>query len=78
MWMTTTKIWVYYTEKVMRPPHIFSSSSENKIRSIKIDDHMNNSISNSGSVSFCIQKCVIYLTRVSIDKDPDLTQTKHE
>ena len=53
MWMTTTKTttddgaWVYYTEKVMRPPHNFSSSSENKIRSIKIDDHMNNSISNS-------------------------------
>ena len=54
--MTTTTddgAWVYYTEK--RPPHIFSSSSENKIRSIKIQDHLNNSISNSGSVSFCIQ-----------------------
>ena len=74
MWTTTTTTtttddgaWVYYTEKVMRPLLIFSSSSENKIRQIKIHDHMNNSISNSGSVSFCIQKCVIYLT-----------QTKHE
>ena len=74
MWMTTTTTttddgaWVFYTEKgYRRPPHIFSSSSENKIRSIQMHDHMNNSISNSGSVSFCIQKCVIYLT-----------QTKHE
>ena len=76
MWTTTTTTttttddgaWVYYTEKsYKRSPLIFSTSSENKIRSIKIHDHMNNSISNSGSVSFCIQKCVIYLT-----------QTKHE
>ena len=60
--------WVYYTEKsYKRPPHIFSSISENKIRSIKIHYHMNNSISNSGSVRFCIKKCVRYLT-----------QTKHE
>ena len=73
MWTATTTTtdhgaWVYYTEKsYKRPPHFFSSSSENKIRSIKIHDHMNNSISNSGSVSFCIQKCEIYLTH-----------TKHE
>ena len=45
----------YYTEKsYKRLPLIFSSSSENKILSIKIHDHMSNSISNSGSVSFCI------------------------
>ena len=74
MWTTTTTTmaddgaWVYYTEKsCKRPPLIFSSSSENKIRSIEIHDHMNNSISSSGSGTFCIQKCVIYLT-----------QTKHE
>ena len=46
-----------------RPPHIFSSSSESKIRSIKIHDHMNKPMSNSGSVSFCIPKCVILLTQ---------------
>ena len=46
-----------------RPPHILSSSSESKIRSIKIHDHMNKSMSNSGSVSFCIPKCVILLTQ---------------
>ena len=57
--------WVYYTEtSYKRLPHVFSSRSENKIRSIKIHDHMNNSISNSGSVSFCIQKCVIYITQM--------------
>ena len=39
-----------------RPPHIFSSSAESKIRSIKIHDHMNKPMSNSGSVSFCIPK----------------------
>ena len=44
-----------------RPPHIVSSSSESKIRSIKIHDRMNKSMSNSGSVSFCIPKCIIYL-----------------
>ena len=46
-----------------RPPHSFSSSSESKIRSIKIHDHMNKPMSNSGSVSFCIPKCVILLTQ---------------
>ena len=46
-----------------RPPHILSSSSESKIRSIKIHDHMNKPMSNSGSVSFCIPKCVILLTQ---------------
>ena len=46
-----------------RPPHIFSSSSESKIRSIKIHDHMNKPMSNSGYVSFCIPKCVILLTQ---------------
>ena len=46
-----------------RPPHIFSSSSETKIRSIKIHDHMNKPMSNSGSVGFCIPKCVILLTQ---------------
>ena len=50
-----------------RPPHIFSSSSESKIRSIKIHDQMNKPMSNSVSVSFCIPKCVI-----------SLIQTKHE
>ena len=72
MWtMTTTTTTEHgYTtlKKVVRGRLLFfSSSSENKIRSIKIHDHMNNSVSNSGSVTFCIQKCVIYLT-----------QTKHE
>ena len=53
-----------YTEKsYKRPPHIFSSSSESKIRSIKIHDHMNKPMSTSGSVSFCIPKCVILLTQ---------------
>ena len=62
MWTTTPTTtddgaWVYYTEKsYKRPPLVFSSSSKNKIRSIKIHAHMNNSISNSGSVTFCIQK----------------------
>ena len=51
----------------MRPPHIFSSSSESKIRSINFHDYMNKPMSNSGSVSFCISKCAIFLT-----------QTKHE
>ena len=46
-----------------RPPHIFPSSSESKIRSIKIHDHINKPMSNSGSVSFCIPKCVILLTQ---------------
>ena len=46
-----------------RPPHILSPSSESKIRSIKIHDHMNKPMSNSGSVSFCIPKCVILLTQ---------------
>ena len=46
-----------------RPLHIFSSSSESKIRSIKIHYHMNKPMSNSGSVSFCIPKCVILLTQ---------------
>ena len=46
-----------------RPPHILSSSSESKIRSNKIHDHMNKPMSNSGSVSFCIPKCVILLTQ---------------
>ena len=46
-----------------RPPHILSSSSESKIRSIKIHDHMDKPMSNSGSVSFCIPKCVILLTQ---------------
>ena len=46
-----------------RPPHILSSSSESKIRSIKIHDHMNKPMSNSGSVSFCIPKCMILLTQ---------------
>ena len=56
---------VLYTLKksYKRPPHIFSSSSESKIRSIKIHDHMNKPMSNSGSVSFCIPKCVILLTQ---------------
>ena len=46
-----------------RPPHIFFSSSESKIRSIKIHDHMNKPMSNSGSVGFCIPKCMILLTQ---------------
>ena len=46
-----------------RPPHIFSSSSESKIRSIKIHNHMNKPMSNSGSGGFCIPKCVILLTQ---------------
>ena len=46
-----------------RPPHIFSPSSESKIRSITFHDHMNKPMSNSGSVSFCIPKCVILLTK---------------
>ena len=46
---------------------MFSSSSESKIRSIKIHDQMNKPMSNSVSVSFCIPKCVI-----------SLIQTKHE
>ena len=50
-----------------RPPHIFPSSSESKIRPIKIHDQMNKPMSNSVSVSFCIPKCVI-----------SLIQTKHE
>ena len=50
-----------------RPPHIFSSNSESKILSIKIHDQINKPMSYSGSVSFCIPKCAIYLT-----------QTKHE
>ena len=50
-----------------RPPHIFSSSSESKLRSIKIYDQINKPMSNSGSESVCIPKCVICLT-----------QSKHE
>ena len=50
-----------------RPPHIFSSSSESKLRSIKIHDQINIPMSNSGSESVCIPKCVICLT-----------QSKHE
>ena len=57
-----------YTEKsYKRPPYIFPSSLESKSRSITIHDHMNKPMSTSGSVSFCIQKCVILFT-----------QTKHE
>ena len=43
----------------MRPPCILSSSSERKIRSIKIYDRLNKPMSNSGSVS-CFPKCVIH------------------
>ena len=50
-----------------RPPHIFSSNSESKILSIKIHNQINKPMSYSGSVSFCIPKCAIYLT-----------QTKHK
>ena len=50
-----------------RPDFIFSSSSKSKLRLIKIHDHMNNPMPNSGSVSSCIPKCVILLI-----------QTKHE
>ena len=46
-----------------RPPHIFASSSESKIRSIKIHDQMKTTMSYSVSVSFCIPKCVIFLTQ---------------
>ena len=57
-------LWKYTLKKsYKRPPHIFSSSSESKIRSIKIHDHMNKPMSNSGSVSLCIPKCVIHLTQ---------------
>ena len=58
-------VYTHYTLKksYKRPPHIFSSSSESKIRSIKIHDHMNKPMSNSGSVSFCIPKCVMLLTQ---------------
>ena len=42
-------------ENYKRPPLIFSSSSESKVRSIKIHDLMNKPISYMGSVSFCIQ-----------------------
>ena len=48
----------FYTEKsYKRPPHIFPSSSESKIRPIKIYDQM------KVSVSFCIPICVIFLTQ---------------
>ena len=50
-----------------RPPNIFSSSSESKLRSIKIHDQINKPMSNSGCESVCIPKCVICLT-----------QSKHE
>ena len=50
-------------ESYKRLPYIFSSSSERKIRSIKIHDDMSKPMSNSGSVSFCIPKCVIHLTQ---------------
>ena len=50
-----------------RPPYIFPSSSESKIKSITIHGQMNIPMSNSGSVSFCIPICVILFT-----------QTKHE
>ena len=62
-------IHMLYTLKksYMRPPHIFSSSSESKLRSIKIHDQINKPMSNSGSESVCIPKCVICLT-----------QSKHE
>ena len=50
-----------------RPPHIFSSISESKLRSIKIHDQINKTMTNSGSESVCIPKCVICLT-----------QSKHE
>ena len=45
-----------------RPPHIFSSSSESKLRSIKIHDQINKPMSNSGSESVCIPNCVLCLT----------------
>ena len=54
-------------ESYKRPPYIFSSNSESKIQSIKIHNYINKPMSNSGSVSFCIPKCVILLA-----------QTKHE
>ena len=55
-------------KKVIRGrPICFPSSSGSKSRSITIHDYMNNPMSNSGSVSFCIQKCVMLFT-----------QTKHE
>ena len=41
----------------------FPSSSESKTRSITIHDIMNKPMSNSGSVSFCIPKCVIFFTQ---------------
>ena len=50
-----------------RPPHIFSSSSESKLRSIKIHDQINKPMSNSGSESVCIPTCVVCVT-----------QSKHE
>ena len=57
-----------YTEKsYKRPPYIFPSSSESKIRSITTHGHMNKPMSNSGSVSSCIPICVVLFT-----------QTKHE
>ena len=46
---------------------MFSSSSESKLRSIKVHDQINKPMSNSGSESVCIPKCVICLT-----------QSKHE
>ena len=56
-----------YTEKVFRGHLIFFLLVQKVNRSIKVHDQMNKPMSNSGSVSFYIPKCVIYLT-----------QTKHE
>ena len=51
-----------------RPPYIvFLLVQKVKIRSITIHNHMNKTMSNSGSVIFCIPNCVILFT-----------QTKHE
>ena len=47
-----------------RPPYIFPSSLESKIRSITIHDNMSKSMSDSGSVSFCIPNCGILFTQM--------------
>ena len=46
---------------------MFSSNSESKILSIKIHDQIYKPMSYSGSVSFCIPKCAIYLTQTKYE-----------
>ena len=51
-----------------RPPHIFFSSSESKILSIKIHEYMNKPMSNSGSVSSAFQNACYISHRRSMSK----------